>query len=286
MTLRDLPSGPVSIDTGTVELVRVAGDPTGVTVYVNGAESSHIDLADPTRLEFEYMQQMLAVVDHALPGDTPLRAVHLGAAACSLARAIEARRPGSRQIAVDVDATLAALVRLWFDLPRAPRLRIRIADARRAMETVPPGSQDVVVRDVFTGRTVPGHVRTAEFATLVAGVLRPGGVFLVNCIDIPPLLDTRREVATVATAFPHVAVVVEPAILKGRRYGNVVLAASSDPLPADTLARALRALPLPVTLLVGDDALRFAGTARPFTDPTDPTEAPTGERGGPAALSR
>ncbi len=42
--------------TGTVELVRGRDDPTGVTVVLNGVPSSHLDLADPTRLDFEYMQ--------------------------------------------------------------------------------------------------------------------------------------------------------------------------------------------------------------------------------------
>lgn len=270
VSTRRLPIGPVPIDTGTVELVRVPGDPSGVTVYVNGAESSHVDLAEPGRLEFEYMQQMMAAVDATMPPDAPLRAVHLGAAACSLARAVDARRPGSRQIAVEIDGALATHVRRWFDLPRAPRLRIRVGDARAVLSTLRPGSQDVVVRDVFSGRSVPAHLRTRDMVREVARVLTPAGIYVLNCADVPPLLDTRREVATLATTFPHVGVITEPAVLKGRRYGNLVLLARAEALPVDTLARRLRALAFPASILSDDDAARFAGTALPFTDPTPP----------------
>lgn len=267
MERQELPTGPVPIATGTAELVRSPADPTGVTLVVNGAESSHLDLADPTRLEFEYMQQMALVIDHLLGPRTPVRAVHLGGAACALARALDARRPGSRQLAVEVDPVLAALVRAWFTLPRSPRLRIRVADAREAAATLHPGSQDVVVRDVFAGRAVPGHVRTAEFAAVVARALRPGGVYLANCADVPPLVDARREVATLRTAFSHVGLIADPGVLKGRRYGNLVLVASRVALPTAALARDLLALPFPATMLDDVDTRRFAGPASPLLDP-------------------
>lgn len=256
----------MAIETGTVQLVRTQDDPTGVTLLVNGAESSHLDLADPTRLEFEYMQQMVEVIDALIPDPEPIRALHLGAAACALPRALDALRPGSRQVAVDIDAELARHVRAWFDLPRAPRLRIRVQDARAAVAAAPPALFDVVVRDVFTGRTVPEHVRTVEFARMVTRILCPGGVYLVNCVDEPPLAATRREAATLCAVFPHVALITEPAILRGRRYGNIVLVGCDRPLPGPPLARSLRSLPLPVALLTGDEFRRFTATARPYVD--------------------
>jgi spermidine synthase len=262
-----LPSGPVPIDTGTVELIIDPSDPTGVTVLVNGAESSFVDLAHPTRLEFEYMQHMAVIADHVLGPGRPVRALHLGAGACSLPRALDATRPGSRQVAVEIDAALAYLVREWFDLPRAPRLRIRVGDARQALAVTPPASQDLVVRDVFAERGVPAHLRTLEFTGQVADALRETGAYLVNCTDVPPLLDARREAATMARHFPHVAVVAEPGILKGRRYGNVVLAGTRRPLLERFVARDLLRLAMPVTLLAGQDVRRFIGAARPFLDP-------------------
>ena len=59
---------------------------TGVLLRLDGTESSWIDLRDPAHLDFEYQQQMNAVVDVLRPAPAPLRAVHLGGAACALAR--------------------------------------------------------------------------------------------------------------------------------------------------------------------------------------------------------
>lgn len=262
-----LPVGPVATSSGTVELVRHPDDPDAVTVLVNGVPSSHLDLADPTWLEFEYMQHMAAVLD-LLPAG-PLDAVHLGAAACALPRRIEAVRPGSRQIAVDVDEALLRLAREWFALPRAPRLRLRAGDGRAVLEALPDASADLVVRDAFAGDATPAHLSTVEFVAQVRRVLRPGGVYLANCADRPPLALARAELATTGTAF-RTALVAEPGQLKGRRYGNLVVVGTDAGGPAvdgAALARALRALPVPATVLAGDPVRSFVAGAAPLRDP-------------------
>ena len=48
-----------------------------------------------------------------------------------------------------IDAVLARWVREWFDLPRAPRLRIRVGDTARVAADLRAGEWDVVVQDVF-----------------------------------------------------------------------------------------------------------------------------------------
>jgi spermidine synthase len=261
--------GPVAIPTGTVEVVRTPDDPDGVTLLVNGVPSSHLDLADPTRLEFEYMQQMATVLDRLHEPGTPVTAVHLGAGGCALARYVDATRPGSRQVAVELDPALPQLVRDWFGLPRAPALRIRAGDARAELARIPDASVDVVVRDVFAGDATPPHVTTSEFTTDVARTLRDEGVYLANCADRPPLALVRAEAATLASVFPHVAVVAEPGQLRGRRYGNLVLAGTHDPalLASAGLERALRSLPTPSRLLRDVELAEFVGSARPLTDP-------------------
>jgi spermidine synthase len=261
----------VPIPTGTVELLRDADDPDGVTVVVNGVPSSFLDLADPARLDFEYMQQMAAVVDRVAPAGAPIDVVHLGAAGCALARAVDAARPGSHQLAVELDTALAELVRRWFDLPRSPALRIRAGDARAELTWLPTASADVVVRDVFAGDRTPEHVCTREMVEQVARVLRPGGTYLVNCADRPPLALARAEAATLADVFADVAVVAEPALLRGRGYGNVVLAATDrdDLLTDPGLERTIRNLPAPARLLSGDAARAFRAGGVVLRDPDD-----------------
>jgi SAM-dependent methyltransferase len=309
----------VPISTGTAEVVRDPDFPERVTLHVNGVPSSSLDLADPGFLDFEYMQQMAAFVALLPPG--PLRVLHLGAAGSAFARHVEHERPGSRQLGVDLDARLLELVREWFALPRSPLLRLRADDAAHALASARDASYDVVVRDVFAGDRTPAHLVGTGFAAEARRVLRPGGVLLVNCADKPPLATARREVASLAQAFGpeaaaegRLAAVAEPAILKGRRYGNLVLAAvralpepeeadgdgaeapdrpvdrrpgghqdaAQEPVEAAAgsegpgyrldvrdprLGRVLRTLPVPATLLAGDDAASFAGTAAPLETP-------------------
>ncbi|MBD7998989.1 MULTISPECIES: spermidine synthase [Oerskovia] len=295
-TTRDLPTEELRTSTGTARLVPDPDGSTGVTLLVNGVPSSHLDLADPGLLTFEYMQQMAAVLAALPPG--PLRVVHLGAAGCTFARYVEHERPDSRQVAVDLDADLVTRVREWFALPRAPRLRLRAGDARAELATLADASADVVVRDVFAGDTTPEHVTTTAFVRDVLRVLRPGGLYLANCADRPPLALARAELATAVSAlaasgstdrdvWDEVGLIAEPGQLKGRRYGNLVLVAVRGAAPtvagsSDTsapagldlrdagLARTLRSLPVPATLLTGEEARRFAGTAAPLEDPPVP----------------
>ncbi|GGB97161.1 spermidine synthase [Cellulomonas carbonis] len=292
-----LPVGPVATDTGTVELSTDRSHPSSVTVLVNGVPSSHLDLDDPTYLEFEYMQHMAVLVDALAPG--PLDAVHLGAAACTFPRWVEATRPGSRQLAVDVDARLLALVREWFALPRSPALRLRAGEAREVLSRLPAASADLVVRDVFAHDSTPEHLTTREFVEEVARVLRPGGLYLANCADRPPLALVREELATAGSVM-DVVLVAEPGQLKGRRYGNLVVGATVRPqvphgaghgrptdgsdalatqpprdgarpaLDGAATARALRTLAVPATLLAGDALRAFVGRARVRLDPPAP----------------
>lgn len=278
----------MAIDTGTVELVVDRAAPRTVTVLVNGVPSSHLDLDDPAWLEFEYMQQMAVLVEHLTRG--ALDVVHLGAGACALPRAIAARRPGSRQLAVDLDAALLARVREWFDLPRSPELRLRPGEARDVLATLPDARADVVVRDVFAGDSTPEHLCTLEAVAEVMRVLRPGGLYLVNCADRPPLARARAELAALRAHAREVALVAEPAQLKGRRYGNLVLAAVRPGPDEDrtcmrdpSLVRALRSLPVPVHLRTGTELDAFVGSTAALRDPAPgPHLTPDDDEAAPA----
>ncbi|NCD15809.1 MAG: spermidine synthase [Actinobacteria bacterium] len=251
------PAGPVH--TGEAEVSLRAVGPRQVVLVIDGMESSFHDLDDPSHLEFEYMQHADAILAVTHGTGTPVRALHLGGAGCSLATAWDATRPGSAQLAIEWDAELARLVREWFPLPRSPRLRIRHGDARAALDSFPPGRWDVVVRDAFVHSLVPDHLRDAGAASAARRTLAESGVYVVNLADTPPLRSAREEVRTLRAVFAHVVMVVDPAIMRGRRYGNVVVAASDSPIDDVALARRVRALPLPARVVAGEDLSRFGG---------------------------
>jgi hypothetical protein len=275
-------SGPVAgtyvIDTGTAELVPDGSNPSGWLLKLNGVQSSHLDLADPLRLDFEYMRWIMALVESHWPPTADatgrLRALHLGGAACSMARYLVAAYPNSRNVVVEIDGTLAGYVRDWFDLPRAPLLKIRVGEAREVTESLPDASRDLVIRDVFAGPLTPRPLTTVEFTRHARRVLAPGGIYVLNCGDGPSLVQARREAATVAEVFPHTVLMADPPMLKGRRYGNVIVAGSDVPLGTDPgLPRVLLGGAMPAQLWDDGQVRRFSASSLPLHDP-DPETAP------------
>ena len=163
---------------GRAELLRDADRRAAWMLLVDGVPQSHVDLDDPGYLDFEYVRRLGHVIDTAAPAAQPLRVLHLGAGALTLARYVTATRPGSTQLAVEVDAALVDLVRRRLPLRG---VRVRIGDARAVLERLRAGSFDVVIADVFAGGRTPAHLTSVEFMTAVRRALRPGGVYARQC---------------------------------------------------------------------------------------------------------
>jgi spermidine synthase len=251
---------------GTAELLADADRPDAWELAIDGTPQSHVDLADPTHLEFEYVRRIGHVLDLAAEPGVPLDVVHLGGGALTLARYVAVTRPGSRQRVVELDQALTDLVRSSLPLPRDARVRVRADDARAGLAALPDASADVVVVDVFAGARTPAHLTTVEFAADVARVLRPGGVTAWNVSDGPPLRFVRAEAATLGAVFAHVALLAEPGTLRGRRFGNTVAVASDAELPVAGLTRRCAGDPMPARVVAGEDLTAFVGPARPVLD--------------------
>jgi spermidine synthase len=246
----------------------------GYEVDVDGTPQSHVDPDDPTHLHFEYVARMGAVIDQLPTG--PLTAVHLGAGGLTIPRYVEATRPGSRQQVIELEQALVDLVRENLPLPRGAGIRIRIGDAREGLSRLPAalsGSVDLLVSDVYSGAQTPAHLTTVEFYRAAASLLAPGGVLLVNVADGSGLAFARRQVATIREVLPEVIVLAEVQVLKGRRFGNLVIAASAAPLPVEWLPRLMAAGPHPAKVAQGAELDAFVQGARPSVD-GDATDSP------------
>jgi spermidine synthase len=265
---------------GAVELLNDVERPEAWTLLIDGILQSEVDLGDPMHLEIEYMRRLGHLTDLAAPTGTPLDVLHLGGGALTLARYVEATRPGSRQLAVESNATVAALVSGRLPVVRHGRtgpgpaqpgtgeIGVLVTDARAALEQLPAGSFDVLVVDVFAGPQTPAHLTSVEFTVAGARVLRPSGIYAVNVGDGPPLAHARGRVAAVRSVFAHVCVLVEPAVLRGRRFGNLVVVASDRELPVSGLVRRIAADPFPARLMEGATLDRFVAGCAPIVDST------------------
>ncbi|MDC4233071.1 fused MFS/spermidine synthase [Actinomyces sp. B33] len=255
------------VDSGEAE-IRWEG--ARATLLLNGVESSCLDADHPEVLEFEYMQHLTCALDTARPAPAPVRALHIGAAACAVATAWARTRPGSRQSAVEIDAALAAVVRDHFPIPRSPEVRIRVGEGREVLDSTRPSSLDVIVRDAFADGRVPDQLRTVEAASSARRALRPAGLYLLNCAHGGGA-DARVDLAAVLEEFDIVASIQDPKVGRSGRRGNVVVVAQApadgaDPIDMDDLDRALRRLPLPARATRGADLIAWIAGARPLTD--------------------
>jgi len=271
-------ASPVSVrlSDGTLAHVVRSEYAGGWELQVDGTPQSHVDLDDPTHLHFEYVARMGAVIDLLRMPRQPLTAVHLGAGALTLPRYIDATRPGSRQQVIELEPALVELVRTELPLPRGASIRVRIGDAREGLARLPAaleGNVDLLISDVYAGAQTPAHLTTVEFYTAAQRLLALEGLLLVNVADGAGLAFARRQVATVRAVYPHVIVLAEVQVLKGRRFGNLVIAASRAPLPVEWLPRLMAAGPHPAKVAQGAELDEFARGARVATD-ADSTPSP------------
>ena len=227
-------AGVYPISTGEAELVPDGYHADGWLLLINGVQSSHVIVGQPRMLDFEYMRWIAAVLDSHIQihlNPEKLRITHLGGGACSLARYCADVYPNSRNTVVELDAKLAEHVRDWFDIPKSPRVKIRVGDAGTVTRSFAPASRDVVIRDVFAVDKTPVELTGVDFVRTVDHSLAPGGLYILNCGDDRALNAARAEAAALLEVFEYVSIVADSAMLKGRRRGNIILAGSHVPLP-------------------------------------------------------
>ncbi|MDP3209186.1 MAG: spermine synthase, partial [Rhodoglobus sp.] len=99
-------------------------------------------------------------------------------------------------------------------------------------------------------------------------LLAPHGILLVNIADGPGLAFARGQAATLDAAIGNVAALAEAQILKGRRFGNIVLVGSASPLPFEWMPRLLAAGPHPSKVVAGTELRAFIAGATVVTDAT------------------
>ena len=269
------------VGSGLAELVPDMSRPGSWLLFLDGVPQSQVDTDDPGYLEFEYVRRIGHVTDLAFPAAEPLRVLHLGGGAMTLPRYVAHTRPGSRQLVAEIDAALTELVRRRLPLriergergERARRIRVRDGDARQVLESVRPGSYDLVISDVFAGARTPFHLTTVECVQAAARALRRGGSYVVNVADGPPLKYARESAATIRSVFRETCMIAEAGVLRGRRLGNLVLTGSERPLPYGELRRRTAADPFSARVVEGGELARFVSGASVGTDATGPVNA-------------
>jgi len=207
---------------------------TGRSLYLDGLRHAYVDLNDPTNLDIRYIR-LFAQVSDALPNGS-LNSLHIGGGGMSFPRYLEAVRPGSTDLVLEIDQALVDLVEAELGLAQSEALQVQVGDARLALDGIDDDQFDLVVGDAFASRSVPWHLTTNEFLTKVDRVLRVDGVYVMNIIDGGDFNFVRAEVATLDQVFTYVQAIIPQGGLAGLSTTNVLLVASQQPLPAVAIA--------------------------------------------------
>jgi hypothetical protein len=240
--------------------------PRAFTLRVGRTDQSYVDLDDPLRLEFDYVQRLVDVLDSVAEPERRLRVVHVGGAAMTVPRYVAATRPTSAQIVLEPDIELTAFVRRHLPLPTRSGIKVRGIDGRCGIAELRDGYADMVVIDAFVGARVPADLTTAEFLRDVRRALNDHGVLIINVTDRGPLSYAQRVLAGVRLAFPHVLLCAESSTLKGRRFGNVIMVGSATPLPYAAIAERAGFPPFPYRVLRGARLSQLLADAMPFSN--------------------
>ncbi|WP_018158008.1 spermidine synthase [Demetria terragena] len=243
----------------------------GATVLRDGHPQSYVDLEDPELLVFEYVQHLAIGLDLLPPGR--IGVTHIGGAGLTLARYVHHTRPGSPQIVLEPDAALTERIRRELPLPRGHRIRVRAIDGAGGISGLKDDSAEAIVVDAYDGGQVPGDLVGSRACADYARVLG-SGLLLLNLADEPGLHHLARVAATVRQSLPHTALISTHEVLKGKRYGNLVLLASRQPLDERELRRRAASAAIPTGVRGADALAALTRTARPFDEIGDPSPVP------------
>jgi spermidine synthase len=197
----------------------------------------------------------------------------------ALPRYVAATRPRSRQIVLEPAVEVTELVRTALPLPRRSGIKVRPLDGRSGVGQLTDGFAELVVVDAFADAQIPANLVTVEFLSDVARVLQPSGQLMLNLTDRAPFAWTRRVIAGLRTIFTDLTLSAEPATLRGRRFGNLVVVAGRNPIAVAALRDRVRTSGTPYRLLDAAQISDGLGGGRPFTDDdTEPSPPPDRNR--------
>jgi spermidine synthase len=239
------------------------------TLVLDGVKHASLEPDNPVHLELAYARTVATVFSTHRPG-APIDGLFIGGGGFHLPRYLLVARPGSSARVLELDPALLQIAHDQLGLPNPPPVSIGLGDARVLLRGEPRSHYDVILGDAFGSQAVPWHLTTREFLSELRSTLKPGGIYVANVIDAPPLAFARAEVQTLRNVFKHV-VVIAPAQPDGAT--NLILVASDEELDAGALTDALRTDGSAAVVTSTTRALdAFVGDAQELTDDFAPVD--------------
>jgi predicted O-methyltransferase YrrM len=215
----------------SAKIFQHEGPPPQWVLVIDGSLHSSVDVDDPSRLYFNYTQKLGSIIETLFPEKEKLSTLHLGAGALSVARYIEATRPGSPQVVVEIETDLLDFVESAIPLANKADIEFLTGDAREVVENNKDrftNKFDLIVVEIFLKRTTPAHVTSSEFYTLLSDTLKPGGVVIVNVIDGETYQYASNQFATLKSVFGEVKAVIDEEEYEEKIFTNILMVTSKN----------------------------------------------------------
>lgn len=212
------PDGNAGLDSLAADAAEMDGADPGSS----GCYSSVCSADLPATLaDAGYVRSMAGALATLPQGDAAGRRIlSVGLGSGTLALALRAKFPGSRQTAVELSPEVVSAAKC-FGADR-PDLDIVTADGRQYIESTEDGAFDALLIDVFDGEDkVPACFTTTEFFHLVRQKLKPKGLLVMNAHSGATLHNDLKElVPGASSAFGEVRLGRSPGL------ANVIVLAS------------------------------------------------------------
>jgi spermidine synthase len=179
----------------------------------------------PLELHLEYIRRMMAWLLFMAPESVKGRhAMQLGLGAGAITRFCHGML-GMRCTAVELDARVADVCRMWFKLPaEGSRLRVVMGDAAQEIQRQEwQGAVDALAVDLYDGQATAPVVDTPAFYADCRRMLTDDGIMAVNLFGRSE--NFEHSVAHIGAAFGERAVW----LFKPTREGNTVVLAQRTP---------------------------------------------------------
>jgi spermidine synthase len=204
--------------------------------------------------------------------------VSIGGGGFTLPGYFHATRPGSSNVALEIDGPLVEINRA--ELALTDDTQVIVDDARMSLQRLSDDSADVVIGDAFSGASVPWHLTTVEFNREIRRVLTPGGVYAMNVIDYGSRDFVRSAAATLDEVFDRVALFAPDSYIDGSGGGNYVLVGSESPIDVAAIERTIQSRDGTERGFAGDRLAGFIDAAEPLVDDFAPVDQMIGSPGG------
>jgi len=185
---------------------------------------SRINLADQDVIPASYLRMMTTALAYAPRVDSILL-VGLGGGV--LTSYVGHFLPDAKIDSVEIDASVVDTAKTWFGVKESERMRLVESDGRVFLNRNRK-LYDVALIDAYIGGSVPFHLMTKEFYTLLKRRLAPGGAAVFNIHEPNRLFDV--SVRTLQTVFATVD-------LYRSGFGEVAVVATDAPRAVEAVER-------------------------------------------------